>query len=41
MQGESYLFLLSGSETEVVEDLRLQSAESLQKCWNQTGSMRL
>lgn len=36
-----YLLLLCGSETEVVEDLRLQGAEGLQQGRNQPGSMRL
>lgn len=39
--GCGYLFLLCGSETEVVEDLRLQGAEGLQQGRDQPGSVRL
>lgn len=35
-----YLFLLCGSEAEVVEDLRLQGAKGLQQGWDKSGSMR-
>jgi len=41
LTGRLYLFLLCGSETEVVEDLRLQRAEGLQQGWDQAGGVRL